>query len=123
MILCTCCLAEITKPVFYKGAAYGSSCFKQQFDSKPTKIVKANFVKPESFELVKKACGFKVIAIFEGKKYIDSYYTTNDGSYIWEKSLTFRGNRKSKRFTFMQGNEDEIFINIQAFEDYKKHII
>ena len=42
-VLCTCCAAILTKPVFVKGVPYGSSCVKKHFTS-DVKVIKTKNV-------------------------------------------------------------------------------
>jgi hypothetical protein len=102
-----------------KGKPYGYSCAKKFMD-KPTKVIKGDFVKADSFEIIDKAHGYKVRAMVNGKKYCDSFYVNNGGEYIWTKTASYKSGGKTKDFTFMSGNEDAIYVNIEAYESYKK---
>jgi hypothetical protein len=116
-------MAEVTKPVFVKGKAYGYSCAKMFMDS-PKRVAKANFVKPDSFEVEDRGYELRVVAIIDGKKYRAQCHVSHTGIHSWEQSLSLKKRSNSfKRFTFMEGNKDEIYVNLNAYETYKAWVL
>ena len=96
-VLCACCLAEITKPVFIKGKPYGYSCAKK-FQPNGLKRPSKKMIELEvlSIENWNESGTIQDVRFLneEGKRRLcKCNITTNGGTYMNPDSLVMEGNR------------------------------
>lgn len=109
---CTTCGEPLTSPIFHLGKPYGWSCASKLF---PTlkKPKKTNYVKAESFVITDGSIEsgvFKIVAIYEGKKYGATFYRTSKAGVIYYSSPG------------MQYDEGSVYFDIDAFQPKKRSL-